>query len=146
MKNTVRFFALVLGIFFLVPNSLAFGQEEEGHFFVVTTWKTVMPEGGSAAERDSLLLEWTNAVLKANDKILSSKDLRHYYGGDSHDWIIIEEYKNWADIEEAGKINTELNKKKWPNEKKRKEFFKELMKYFSGHSDEIYRELPKFGK
>ena len=146
MKNKNYSFALVITVCFLLSTSLAFTQEEEGHLYVVTTWKTVMPEGGSAAERDSLLLEWVEGVMKKNDKILSQKNFRHYYGSDLRDWVVITEYKTWADIEESSKINKELNKQKWPDDKERKEFFKKLMKYFGTHSDEIYMEMPKFGK
>jgi len=120
--------------------------KEEGHFYVIMTWKTVMPEGGSAEERDSLLLEFQEAVTKKNEKILSSRNLRHYYGSDLRDWVVITEYETWADIEEAGKIGDELCKQKWPDEEERKEYFRKIMKYFSTHSDEIYKDLPKFGK
>lgn len=79
-------------------------------------------------------------------KFGSQKNFRHYYGSDFRDWVVITEYKTWADIEAAAGINQELNKKKWPDDKKRAEFFRKVMKYFPTHSDEIYRELPKFGK
>ena len=146
MRNKIYTFVLAIAVCCLLLNSLSFTQEEERHFYVVTTWKTVMPEGGTAAERDSLMLEWVEGVLKKNDKIISQKNFRHYYGSDVRDWVIITEYKTWGDIEEAAKISQELNKKKWQDDKKRAEFFKNLMKYFGTHSDEIYREMPKFGK
>jgi len=146
MKNLVYFFAGIC-CFFLLLNMAAYAQEE-GHVYVVATYKAVMPDGGTAAERDSLLSEWVEAVEKNNDKIISSKTLRHLYGNNSNDWVVITEYKNWADIEAAHKMNLELNKMKWPDDKKRAEFFRQLGKYFSGysHSDEIYTELPKFKK
>jgi hypothetical protein len=146
MKNTVRFFALTLSVFYLVLNSPVLAQEEERNIYVITTWKTVIPEGGNAAERDSLLSEWVTDVQNRNDKILSTKVLRHYYGSDSQDWVIIDEYKTWSDIEEAVKIGRELSKEKWPNDEERAEFFRKVMKYFTTHSDEIYRELPRFNK
>ncbi len=146
MKSMGTCFALALAVFLLLSNSRALAQEEEPHVYQITTWKTVMPEGGSATERDSLLLEWVNAVLRPNTKILSSKNLRHDYGSDSHDWVVITEYKTWADIEAAGKMSDELFNKKWPDKKQQGEFNRRLGKYFTGHSDEIYRELPKFRK
>jgi len=37
-----------------------------------------MPEGGSEAERESLLGEYAQWVVKKNDKILAVKNFRHY--------------------------------------------------------------------
>lgn len=147
MKNRIQYFTLTLVVFFLLFNTVVFAQEEEQppHIFVVVTWRTVMPEDGNAAERDSLIMELVEAQ-KSNEKVLSVKNLFHLYGNDSHDWVVIEEYASWTDIPEAIKINQELNRKRWPDEKERQEYFKQLLKYFDGHSDEIYTELPKFGK
>ena len=144
MKNTVHF-TLALIVCFMMLSSVGFAQEDEGHIYVVTTWKTVIPEGGSADERDNLLMEVIEAQ-KSNKKLLSSMHLRHHMGSDSRDWVVITEYKNMADIEEARKINQKLNKKKWKDDDKRAEFFRKLGKYFPKHSDETYRELPKFAK
>ena len=146
MKKRIFTFVLTIAVCILLLNSLSFAQEKEPHFFVVTTWKTVMPDDGSAVERDSLMKEWTEKVLKKNEKIISQKNFRHYYGSDVRDWVIITEYKTWGDIEAAAKISQKLNKKSWPDDKKRSEFFKNLMKYFGTHSDEIYKDMPKFSK
>ncbi|MFA8435539.1 MAG: hypothetical protein ACEPOZ_13555 [Marinifilaceae bacterium] len=146
MKNKVRLLVMVIAILtFSFPKPTQ-AQVSEGNFFIVTTWKTVMPQDGNAAERDSLLMEWIVDVLRKNDKIISEKSLRHFYGSDLRDWVIITEYKSWADIEASWKKSEELMKLKWPDEKERGMYFKKLMKYFPEHSDEIYRELPKFAK
>ncbi|MEJ2636969.1 MAG: hypothetical protein P8184_16985 [Calditrichia bacterium] len=146
MKNRIYFFALAIALCFMFLRGKAIAQEEGGNIYVVTTWKTVMPEGGSEAERDSLLQEWIEGTVEKNDKILSQKHLSHYYGSDLRDWVVIGEYKTWADIDEASKISQELAKKKWPDDKEREEFSRKLLKYFGTHSDEIYMEQPKFGK
>jgi hypothetical protein len=72
--------------------------------------------------------------------------MQHAWGSNSQDWVVVTEYKTWADIEEAGKVNQELNRKKWPDAKERQAFFRQLGKYFDGHSDEIYQEMPQFRK
>jgi len=144
MKNTAHFI-LALVVCFMMLNNVSFAQDDEGHIYVVTTWKMVMPEGGSADERDNLILELIEAQ-KSNKKVLSSMTLRHRWGSDSRDWVVINEYKNMADVLEAQKINEKLNKKKWKDDDERAEFFRKLGKYFLKHSDEIYRELPKFAQ
>ena len=145
MKNTVHF-TLALVACFMILSSVGFAQDDEGHIYVVRTRKTVIPEGGSAKERDNLLMELMEAQ-KSNKKVLSIKHLRHHWGSDSRDWVTITEYKNMADVLEAGKISVKLNKKKWKDDDERAEFFRKLGEYFlDGHSDEIYQELPKFAK
>jgi len=145
MKYVIRFLVIVL--FFGFTNNSVFAQmeEEQGHIFVVTTWKTVMPEGGSAAERDSLLTELFNA-RKSNPKVLSQLELQHHWGNDSRDWVVVTEYASMADIDEADKMNQELDRKKWPDDKKRAKFWKAIGKYFDYHSDEIYMEMPELRK
>ena len=143
MKNTIHF-TLALVVCFTMLSSVSFAQEDEGHIYVVSTFKMVIPEGGSRDERDNLLMELQEAQ-KSNKKVLSSITLRHRWGNDSRDWVTITEYKNMADIVEAQKINTKLNKKKWKDDEGVTAFFQKLGKYFEGgHSDEIYIELPKF--
>ncbi|MFQ5798318.1 MAG: hypothetical protein ACE5H0_06445 [Bacteroidota bacterium] len=146
MKTITISLVFAIALSFSLSYSVAFAQEEEAHVYLIQTWKTVMPEDGTAAERDSLVSEWVEGVLKKNGKVLSSMNLRHFFGLDSRDWIVINEYETWADMVAAGEMFQELNKKKWPDEEKRAEFFRKFGKYFPRHSDQIYRELPKFGK
>lgn len=145
MKYGICFLAIVF--FFGLTNNSVFAQtgENQGHIFVITTWKTVMPEGGSAAERDSLLKELFDAH-KSNPKVLSQMEMHHRWGHDSRDWVVITEYATMADIEDAGKINQELGKKKWPDDKKRAAFWKAIGKYFDYHADEIYTGMPELRK
>lgn len=123
-------------------------KKEERHVYVVTTYKMTMPKGGTLAQRNKLLLQYFKEVTKKNNKILSSKTLVHYYGSDGRDLVIINEYKTWADIEQAEKISEKLINKKWPSNKKRRQFFRQAATYFDGykHSDEIYTEMPMFRK
>ena len=148
MRKMTVLFALSFAVLLLFPfqYNAAYAQQEERHVFLVQTWKAVIPEGGSAAERDSLLLEWFEAVTMKNDKILSVKELRHYYGGNSHDWVAILEFKSWEDFAAFQKINQELFRSKWPDEKERADVNRMFRKYFPSHTDKIYRELPKFRK
>ncbi|MDA3893508.1 MAG: hypothetical protein PF517_17730 [Salinivirgaceae bacterium] len=138
---------IVLMLTFMLIGQSAFSQEKESqpHYFVVVTWKAVMPDGGSFAERDSLMQLYVDAI-KSNEKVLSVKHMTHYYGDDSHDYLTISEYANWADIKDADKIDSELFKKRLPDKKERSEFWSALGKYFDGHSDEIFIGKPNIGK
>lgn len=149
MKQT--FFTTLIVLFsstvFLASSAVAQEQAAEDHVFLIVTYKATMPAGGRAAERDSLLEASQNATTRKNPKILSQRVLQHHYGSDSQQLIVITEYKNWADVEEARKLNAELFQKHWADAKQRQAFNQALGKYFeAGHSDEIYIELPKFRK
>ncbi len=147
MKSFIKKIILTLFICSIFATITAFAQEEKEapHIFIVTTHRAVMPDDGSPAERDSLIAIAVE-IANQNPKVLSRTELRHAWGSDNHDWVIITEYKTWGDIEAAGKVAQELNEKKWPDAKQRREFFQKIGKYFDGHSDEIYRELPQFKK
>jgi hypothetical protein len=145
MKYVIMFLAIVFFLGFTNTSVFAQMEEEQGHIFVITTWKTVMPEGGSEAERDSLAKELFDAH-KSNPKVLSQMTMHHYWGHDSRDYVVITEYASMADIDAAGKINQELRKKKWPDDKKRAAFWKAIGKYFDYHADEIYMGMPQLRK
>lgn len=121
-------------------------DEAEGSVFVVTTITVSVPEGGSMAELDSLSKLYSTKLILPNEKIISEKSLMHYFGSDNRDLVIISEYANWCDIEEAGNIMGDLAKAAWPDDEKRATFFQALNSYYKMHSDEIYRGLPQLNK
>ncbi len=80
-------FALALAfVGVLVAAGSASAQEQSAdHIFVSTTQKMTMPEGGRAAERDSLLQLYHEQVTKKNSNILSQRVMQHFYGSNNHD-------------------------------------------------------------
>ena len=122
-------------------------DSQTGNVFVAQTFKAKTPDGGTAAERDSLYMEWLENVVKKNEKIVGRRDFRHYFGQDSRDWVVITEYRSLSDFEIADSLNGQLARKRWPDDKKRAEFFQKLTRYWETvHADEVYRILPKFTK
>ena len=94
MKNLSHLFAVIC-CFVLLVNRPAYAQEA-GYVYVIATYKTVMSEGGTEVERASRLPELIEAH-KASGKVLSLKDLRQFYGDDSHDWVGITGYASRSD-------------------------------------------------
>lgn len=129
-------------LFFGIQNTTA----QDGPVYTVTTWKVIIPEDGSNAEFNSLLKEFKQKVTKPNSKIISERVMRHLSGSDSRDLVIITEYANWNAIDAAATEQDKLIDKAWPNESSRKEFFEKFGKYFTMHTDEIYRALPDLNK
>ena len=132
-------------ILFLISGLLA-QDGEKGHYFTITTWKVSVPEDGSRAEFNQMMQDWTDKITRKNDKVISEKIMTHASGHDSRDLVIITEYASWNDIESAQEKQNELLKAAWPEEKDRKELFKNFGRYFVMHSDEIYEELPSLRK
>jgi hypothetical protein len=143
MKNHMIRFMLTIMVMFLIINKPGFAQDDEGPIYLIRYHKAVMPEGGSVAERDSLIMELVK-LHKSNQKVVSVKTLIPYDIGESRDWVIIYEYKKYEDIEAATKIDFELNKKRWPDDVEREMFFQRLSDYFPEHTDQVYMENPKF--
>ena len=126
--------------------SSAVYAQDEPHVYTLTTMRAAMPEGGRGSERDSLLSWYTENIVKKNPKIVSEIQLRHYYTADSQEWMILSEFKNWADIDAANTMNDDLMKKAVPDERKREEWNRAFGRYFPTHSDRILTEVPKLRK
>ena len=143
MRNVSIYFLLTVAIAF---NGMLYAQEEEPHVFTVVTFELLSPEGGSSAEFDSLATLWDNNLTKKNEFIVSEIAMTHLWGSNSDDFVLLTEYKNFADIENASNRNSELMKEAWPDKAERQNFVKAYSKYFGSHSDEIYQEYISEGK
>ena len=95
-------------------------------------------EDGTSKEREELMDEYFKKATMKNDKVLSYRELRHYWsgsqGGSEYYYVRVWEFKSLEDMNNTGW--TEVHEKAWPNEKKRQEFFEKAGKYFApGHTD-----------
>jgi hypothetical protein len=100
-------------------------------------------EGGTVEEREALFDEYHKKVIMRNNKILSRREMRHYWtgslGGGTTPYVIVTEFANIVDADAVG-INNETIQKSWPDEEKRKAFFEKRNKYIDrehnlGHRD-----------
>ena len=141
------FTVVAAAVICLSANTGVVAQPENTNFVHVTHIKTIWPEGGSAKERDSLVAIYTENVIKKNANILSHREYQHFFTSDSKDYMIIEEYKNFAAWEASNKMTEELEKAAFPDEKKRKEYFAAMDKYFEKwHGDALFTTNPKLNK
>ena len=136
MKKAFIVFLLAVALGF---SGMLYAQEEEPHVFEVTTWEAVNPEGGSDAERDSLMTIFIENAVNKNEFIVKQIIMTHMYGSNSSDYVVITEHKSFGDIEKAQSRNTELFREFMPDDKERAEFFDAIFSYFGSHSDEIYQ-------
>lgn len=109
--------------------------------------KFASPEGGTLKEYEALSKEYNEAIIQKNDLIKAYYPNYHSWGADRRDFLQAFVFTSLADIEKSFDKTEELEKANWPDEAKRKEFFKKLNKYFTGlHSDYIYHNVPELVK
>ena len=95
-------------------------------------------EGGTVAEREALFDEFHKKVIMRNDKILSRREMKHYWtgslGGGTTPVVFVTEYPNMAIADDVTR-NRETIQKSWPDEDDRKAFFEKRNKYIDfGHN------------
>jgi hypothetical protein len=137
-------FGLVLTFAVMLLSSNIFAQD--GNYYIMTTWKFMVPEDGSNSELNDLMKEWHEKVVMKNDKIVSEKVFVHRSGADMRDWVFLSEYASWGDIEAANDMQNKLVDEGWPNEEDRDKFFDTFWKYVITHSDEILMEKSDLAK
>ncbi len=107
----------------------------------VQTWKMLSLPTGDDAKAFGEMLRRQTEVLKDNPKLISQRIVRHNWGSDSRDLLIINEFKNLEDLFTfSGEMNAAYEKAFTKEENEN--FNKLWMKYVGMHSDEIYREVP----
>jgi len=135
MKKASIVFLLTVALAF---SGILYAQDEAPHVYNVVTWESVNPEGGSNAERDSLIAIWTENAVNKNEFILNQIVMTHMYGANSSDYVVITEHNSLGDMEKAGNRNFELFEEYMPDDTQRAEYYDATFKYFGNHSDEIY--------
>ena len=139
MKAVIFFSAL----FFVLMTTTIISQEMEGNIVVVTKYE--LANAGDRAvpgELDSLTRVYQEAITNGNEFVLEHTTLRHFWGNNSADLLVIYKVKSWEDVPKANERMDELFNEKWSTKEARDSFNKAYNKYFTGkHSDEIYREV-----
>lgn len=102
--------------------------------------KNTVGEGGKG------YMEYFNNITMKNKYIKGFFAHGHRWGADARDRMEVGVYDNLGDIEKAFDETERLVNAHWPDEEKRKAFFKEYSKIFSGHGDYIYTNVPSLSK
>ena len=140
MTNSFKLFSIL--VVMVIIFTADFSSSQDGNIVYVQTWEFEMPEGGSWAEFDSLASLLNENVVKKDPKILSQRIIRHQWGSDSRQLIIIREYAKIEDLVLDDDTGSELFRSYWKTDEERKEFNQAFRRYWQGyHSDEIYQEF-----
>jgi len=135
----VVIFTLLLGSCFLTAQ-----EKPTQRYLAVTTlhWNMDM-EDFSMDEWKAVEKEFLDKVTSKNELILATNFGLHYMTADNTELVYVQLFNSWEAIDQANKRNTELAKLAWPDEVKRKAYFKKKDAYYdSYHSDEIYALIP----
>ncbi len=97
------------------------------------------PEDGSMEEYSALSKEYQENVLMKNDYIKGYYPNRHTWGADGTEFVEAFLLESMDDLDDMLKKNGELFREHWADEDKRKEYWKNSNKYFTGvHGDYLY--------
>ncbi|REJ83732.1 MAG: hypothetical protein DWQ44_00340 [Bacteroidetes bacterium] len=139
MTTILKIPALILTLLFAV-GSQVLGQDE-GRVFNVQTWLRTADPGFNHELVDSIVKVYQKNVTAKNEKVISARIMKHYMTEDSREMVFIFEYKSLADMEEAFKLDQELAKKAWPDQKTKEAFDKLWKTAFTHHEDRVYGEV-----
>ncbi|HLY72286.1 MAG TPA: hypothetical protein VKR53_21285 [Puia sp.] len=135
MKNIILFFATV---FILSTNAKAQEQANRKYLQVHTIYLNITAENMNV-NVDSLLQLYKKMLFDKNPFYLNTKIVRHWYGHDSREVLVMSELKSWDDIAKADAKRDELisQAQHMPNmEAAGKMWFSIISP--EHHSDEIY--------
>ncbi len=145
--KTVRIKLLIVVLLFLVSSLTIFSQEENKRpkYITVTTGHWNMDyENFDKDKWIAVEKEFLDNVTKKNEHLLGSYVYLHRYTPDNSEIIFVNAYPSWEAIEKSNKRTGELVKEYWPDEAKRKAYFKKKDSYYTmDHSDEIYVPIGK---
>ena len=87
--------------------------------------------------------EFFNKVIKKNPYINHYEFLKDYHDESNPEFMIVKVFNSWEDINKSIVMNEELIKEAWPDEDKRKEFFKKQNALYDlYYSNEILVTTP----
>jgi hypothetical protein len=131
----------------ILPDAKLAAADTSPLVYNIRTMHFAFPADGKQSELRSLMKEYNENVIQKNPLLKGYYPSRHAWGADSRELIESFVYTSLADMDKANKNIEALVKAHWPDEKKRKEFFDKLGKYFEKwHGDAIYTNVPELRK
>ena len=130
----------LLSVFSLFTTSTLAQSSDEAHIVHIQTNKMKgMPDDDADAFNDMIRRQM--GVINSDARVISSYVLRHLWGADSRDFVLVTEFKNLDDLYSFyDDLNSMLE-----NAFSKEQYDKDnemWAKYVGQHSDEIYQETP----
>jgi hypothetical protein len=134
-----KVFAAVAGLTKEGPSS------NEEHVFNFQTNYMKNTKMADRAKRDSLNREMFQKIDMKNDLLISQRHMTHFFTNDSHEYMVLTEYKSLSDMEAAFKKDEALVKATYSEEQTKKND-KQWSNYFSHHGDKLFHSIAGVGK
>jgi hypothetical protein len=142
LKISAAFFLFSVLIFF---SSILSAQDEGNVPVVHIQTNTMKGMLGDDADAFNEMLVRQAKVMNADPRVLSSNILRHFWGADSRDLVIVTEFKSETDLFSFYNDMNSLLEKAYSKEQLDADNTL-WNKYVGQHSDEIYRVVPGTSK
>ncbi|MBK5284105.1 MAG: hypothetical protein JJE25_01770 [Bacteroidia bacterium] len=137
----------VVAVFSLACTQQANAQGAAGHIYHMHTWYSQTGlDSAARADRNAVLKEYHEKVTMKNEFVTHSWSMAHYYSDDSREFVTVDEFANWGDIDKANNRSEELERAAWSDPKQRAAFMKKMDSYFTSHKDAIYNAMPALTK
>ncbi len=105
------------------------------------------PDDGTTEEYEALNKEYLEKVTHKNPHLIAFYPMQHGWGADNREVVHVYILRSFSDLGELNKAWDSLEAAAWPDEAKRKAFFKKYDRYFNGHhGDYIYSSMPGVSK
>ncbi|MGB5419189.1 hypothetical protein [Algibacter sp.] len=146
MKTSKLLFSAIAMMLLLICTTTLSAQDEapkRPEFIAVTTnhWN-MDKEDFKMSEWKAAQKEYFEKVIMKNEYLMGHNMYLHNMTADNTEFLTVNSFASWEDIGKFGQRSAELEKEAWPDEAKRKAFFKNLGSYYANeHSDEIYAPI-----
>lgn len=123
----------------LLFSSSVIAQDDDTRVVHVQTFKMIANFGDDAEAFGDMLRRQSETINK-DERVLSTRVLRHYWGADSRDLVLITEFKDMATLEAFYNDMNFMMEEALGEEQSKKD--NDLWnKYVGMHSDEVYSEM-----
>ena len=146
MKTIKKLFSVIVLTLLLFNPQTILAQDDApkgpAYIAVTTNHWNMDKENFKMSEWKAAAKEYLEKVTMKNEFILSASTYLHNMTADNTEFLTVQTFASWEDMDKFGKRSSELIKEAWPDETKREAFLKNLNSYYANeHSDEIYAPL-----
>ena len=142
MKTTNQFFTAIVLALLLFSTTNILAQDGPKYIAVTTNHWNMDKENFKMSEWKAAAKEHFEKVTMKNEYIMGHGVYLHNMTADNTEFLTVQTFASWGDMDKFGERNGELVMEAWPDEAKRKAFFKNLDSYYANeHSDEIYAPI-----
>jgi hypothetical protein len=117
--------------------------EKEPNPVIVTRFQITLPDDARRSEFDSLVNIYVDKGIRPNAMIKNYRLLRHWWGSNNMEVVMIYEVDSWNNINKAMEEADKLIDAAITDKAAREKYWTRFGKYLNKHSDEIMADIGK---